>query len=167
MAVQFNSLSHPIIVMSIIPMTLIGAILALLITQRELSVISALGVLMLIGIVLNNAILLIDRAKQLRKEGLTADEAVKEAGKNRLRPIFMTTLTTVGGMLPLALASGSGSAYQAPLATIIIGGLLFATLITLLLIPSVYMLFEDIGNGLRKLFKRKNKDKENTVIDVA
>lgn len=167
MAVQFNSLSHPIIVMSIIPMTLIGAILALLITQRELSVISALGVLMLIGIVLNNAILLIDRAKQLRKEGLNAAEAVKEAGKNRLRPIFMTTLTTVGGMLPLALATGSGSAYQAPLATIIIGGLLFATLITLVLIPSVYMLFEDIGNGVRKLFRRKDKKKDENVIDVA
>ncbi|GAE29928.1 efflux RND transporter permease subunit [Halalkalibacter hemicellulosilyticus] len=166
MAVQFNSLVHPIIVMSVIPMTVIGAILALLITQRELSVFSALGLLMLIGVVLNNAILLIDRTKQLRNEGLTVHEAVKEAGKNRIRPIFMTTLTTVGGMLPLALATGSASAYQAPLATVIIGGLLFATLITLVLIPSVYLLFNDVGRGVKRLFSRK-KRKGNTSVENA
>ncbi|MBM7097918.1 efflux RND transporter permease subunit [Bacillus sp. H-16] len=166
MAVQFNSLVHPIIVMSVIPMTVIGSILALLITQRELSVLSALGLLMLIGVVLNNAILLIDRTKQLRTEGLEVHEAVKEAGKNRIRPIFMTTLTTVGGMLPLALATGSASAYQAPLATVIIGGLLFATFITLVLIPSVYLLFEDVGRGVKRLFTRKKK-KDAEVIDVA
>ncbi|MCK0470475.1 efflux RND transporter permease subunit [Halalkalibacter sp. APA_J-10(15)] len=163
MAVQFNSLVHPIIVMSVIPMTVIGAILALLITQSELSVFSALGLLMLIGIVLNNAILLIDRTKQLRNEGLTVHEAVKEAGKNRIRPIFMTTLTTVGGMLPLALATGSASAYQAPLATVIIGGLLFATVITLVLIPSVYLLFNDVGRGVKKIFTRKKRKKAESI----
>ncbi len=163
MAVQFNSLIHPIIVMSVIPMTVIGSILALLITQRELSVLSALGLLMLIGVVLNNAILLIDRTKQLRKEGFTVNEAVREAGKNRIRPIFMTTLTTVGGMLPLALATGSASAYQAPLATVIIGGLLFSTFITLVLIPSVYLLFEDIGRGVRKLFTRKKRKAAESI----
>ncbi|WP_026688809.1 efflux RND transporter permease subunit [Alteribacter aurantiacus] len=166
MAVQFNSLVHPVIVMSVIPMTVIGSILALLITQRELSVLSALGLLMLIGVVLNNAILLIDRTKQLRNEGLDVNEAVKEAGKNRIRPIFMTTLTTVGGMMPLALATGSASAYQAPLATVIIGGLLFATFITLVLIPSVYLLFEDVGRGFKRLFRRKKK-KQAEMIDVA
>ncbi|MCE7792895.1 efflux RND transporter permease subunit [Salipaludibacillus sp. CUR1] len=155
MAVQFNSLVHPLIIMSVIPMTAAGSVLALLITQRELSVLSALGILLLIGIVLNNAILLIDRIKQLRLAGMPVNEAVAEAGKNRIRPIFMTTLTTVGGMLPLAVAGGTASGYQAPLATVIIGGLLFATLITLGLIPSVYLMVEDLKRGIRKLFSKK------------
>ncbi|WLR42184.1 efflux RND transporter permease subunit [Bacillus carboniphilus] len=148
MAVQFNHLGHPLIVMSVIPMTIVGVILGLLITQRELTILSGMGVIMLIGIVLNNAILLIDRTNQLRKQEYTVKEALVEAGKNRLRPIFMTTLTTAGGMLPLALASGTSGNYQAPTATVIISGLLFATFITLLLIPAVYRLFS---------FKEKRK----------
>ncbi|MFV8830409.1 efflux RND transporter permease subunit [Alkalihalobacterium sp. APHAB7] len=159
MAVQFNSLKHPIIVMSIIPMTITGVILGLFITQMELSIMSAMGVVMLIGIVLNNAILLIDRTKQLRNADYQVAEAVVEAGKSRLRPIFMTTLTTVGGMLPLALATGVSSSYQSPLATVVISGLLFATMITLVLIPAVYLLFEDISRGLGRLKRRKIKDK--------
>ncbi|MBM7587106.1 HAE1 family hydrophobic/amphiphilic exporter-1 [Bacillus pakistanensis] len=141
MAVQFNHLGHPLIVMSVIPMTLVGVILGLFMTQRDLSIMSGMGIVMLIGIVLNNAILLIDRTNQLRKEGNSIQDALVEAGKNRIRPIFMTTLTTVGGMLPLALATGSSGNYQAPMATAIIGGLLFATIITLFLIPAVYRLF--------------------------
>jgi multidrug efflux pump subunit AcrB len=141
MAVQFNHLGHPLIVMSIIPMTIVGVILGLFLTQRELSVMSGMGVIMLIGIVLNNAILLIDRTNALRKDGHSVQDALVEAGKNRVRPIFMTTLTTVGGMMPLALASGTSGNYQAPMATVIISGLLFATFITLLLIPAVYRLF--------------------------
>ncbi|WP_053363190.1 efflux RND transporter permease subunit [Bacillus sp. FJAT-27251] len=141
MAVQFNHLGHPLIVMSIIPMTIVGVIMGLFLTQRELNVMSGMGVIMLIGIVLNNAILLIDRTNALRKEGLPVSDALVEAGKNRIRPIFMTTLTTVGGMLPLALATGTSGNYQAPMATVIISGLLVATLITLVLIPAVYRLF--------------------------
>ncbi|UJW57192.1 efflux RND transporter permease subunit [Bacillus sp. A116_S68] len=165
MAVQFNSFIQPIIVMSVIPMTAVGAILALLITQRELSVFSALALLMLIGVVLNNAILLIDRINQLREQGMSTYEAVIEAGKNRMRPIFMTTLTTVGGMLPLALATGGANAYQAPLATVIIGGLLFATFITLLLIPAVYLLVEDIKRAIKRLFSKKKHS--DTVVKKA
>lgn len=141
MAVQFNHLGHPIIVMSVIPMAVIGVIIGLFVTQMELNLLSGMGVIMLIGIVLNNAILLIDRTNQLRREGMSMEEALVEAGRNRIRPIFMTTLTTVGGMLPLALASGASGNYQAPLATVLISGLLCATFITLLLIPSVYRLF--------------------------
>ncbi|MCM3638703.1 efflux RND transporter permease subunit [Sporosarcina luteola] len=141
MAVQFNHLGHPLIVMSVIPMAVIGVIIGLFVTQMELNLLSGMGIIMLIGIVLNNAILLIDRTNQLRREGMTVQEALVEAGRNRVRPIFMTTLTTVGGMLPLALASGASGNYQAPLATVLISGLLFATFITLLLIPSVYRLF--------------------------
>ncbi|MDQ0231669.1 HAE1 family hydrophobic/amphiphilic exporter-1 [Metabacillus malikii] len=168
MAVQFNHLAHPIIVMSIIPMTIVGVILGLFITQHELNMMSGVGVIMLIGIVLNNAILLIDRINQLRKEGYEANVAVVEAGKNRIRPIFMTTLTTVGGMLPLALASGTSGNYQAPMATAIISGLLFATFITLLLIPAVYRIFHALGNGLTGKGKRKrNKNAENLSEEIA
>lgn len=141
MAVQFNHLGQPLIVMSVIPMAIIGVIIGLYVTQMELNLLSGMGIIMLIGIVLNNAILLIDRTNQLRREGMSMEEALVEAGRNRIRPIFMTTLTTVGGMLPLALASGASGNYQAPLATVLISGLLFATFITLLLIPSVYRLF--------------------------
>lgn len=157
MAVQFNNLAHPIVVMSVIPMTFVGVILGLFITQMELSLLAGMGIVMLIGIVLNNAILLIDRINKLRKEGYSVQEAIVEAGKNRIRPIFITTLTTSGGMLPLALASGTSGNYQSPMATVIISGLLFATVITLLLIPSVYRIFNAIGNGFTSIGKRKKK----------
>lgn len=160
MAVQFNNLAHPIVVMSIIPMTVVGVVAGLFITQRELSVMSGMGIVMLIGIVLNNAILLIDRTNQLRREGHDVNESLVEAGKNRIRPIFMTTLTTAGGMLPLALASGTSGNYQAPMATAIISGLLFATIITLVLIPAVYRIFNSIGNGFNRMFKKKKKEVE-------
>ncbi|MBP3950501.1 efflux RND transporter permease subunit [Bacillus suaedae] len=162
MAVQFNSLVHPFIVMSIIPMTVTGVIIGLFLTQMELSIMSAMGIVMLIGIVLNNAILLLDRTKQLRLEGYSISDAIIDAGKTRMRPIFMTTLTTVGGMLPLAIATGVASNYQAPLAIVVISGLIFATFITLILIPAVYYLFEDLAIGLRRLFKRQ-KGKSNTI----
>ncbi|AXF57499.1 efflux RND transporter permease subunit [Salicibibacter kimchii] len=168
MAIQFNHLIHPLVIMSVIPMTIVGVILGLLMTQQELNPISAMGALILVGIVLNNAILLVDRAKQLRKEGWERGQALQEAGKNRMRPIFMTTLTTLAGMLPLALATGSASNYQAPMATVIIFGLLFATLITLLLVPSVYMIMEDIlGWPRRYLKKRKEKKAANTDTEMS
>lgn len=142
MAVQFNSLKHPLIIMAIIPFTATGVILGLLITQHELSIISAMGLLMLIGIVLNNAILLVDRTNQLRRKGYLIKEAVIQAGQDRLRPIFITSITTIGGLLPLAVLGGASAGYQAPLATVVISGLLFATAITLLLTPSIYLLVE-------------------------
>ncbi|MEH7343487.1 efflux RND transporter permease subunit [Bacillus sp. JJ1532] len=158
MAVQFNHLGHPLIVMSVIPMTIVGAILGLFITQMELNLMSGMGVIMLIGIVLNNAILLIDRTKQLRREGFSVEDALLEAGKNRIRPIFMTTLTTAGAMLPLALASGTSGNYQAPMATVIIFGLMFATFITLLLIPAVYRLFSVKALSIGAARKQRRKE---------
>src|SRR5699024_6354760 len=124
----------------------------------ELNVLSAIGVIMLIGIVINNGILLIDRTKQLRNQDMDTADAIIASGKERIRPIFMTTLTTVGGMIPLALATGSSSGYQSPLAVVIISGLLFSTLITLILIPSIYLLFEDIHEGLKKLKRKKRQN---------
>ncbi|MFK2825930.1 efflux RND transporter permease subunit [Bacillus sp. B190/17] len=165
MAVQFNHLGHPLIVMSIIPMTIVGVIVGLFVTQMELNLMSGIGIVMLIGIVLNNAILLIDRTNQLRKEGFSVPDALVEAGKNRIRPIFMTTLTTAGGMLPLAMASGTSGNYQAPLATVIISGLMFATFITLLLIPAVYRLFTTSGFGFSRLGKGRKKDIDTTASE--
>ncbi len=155
MAIQFNSLKHPLIILFIIPLTITGVLIGLFITQKELSIMSGIGVIMLVGIVLNNGILLIDRVRQLRNDGLDINNSLIDAGKERIRPIFMTTLTTVGGMIPLALATGTSSGYQAPLAVVIISGLLFSTFITLILIPAVYLLFEDIGRGFKKMFIRK------------
>ncbi|WP_423409347.1 efflux RND transporter permease subunit [Heyndrickxia sp. MSNUG] len=163
MAVQFNHFGHPLIVMSVIPMTIVGVILGLFLTQRELSVMSGMGIIMLIGIVLNNAILLIDRTNQLRNEGYSVQEALVEAGKNRIRPILMTTLTTVGGMLPLALAAGGSGNYQAPMATAIIAGLSFATLITLLLIPAVYRIFTRSSVKRSWLSRKANKSKSTAT----
>jgi multidrug efflux pump subunit AcrB len=165
MAVQFNHLGHPLIVMSVIPMTIVGVILGLFLTQMELSVMSGMGIVMLIGIVLNNAILLIDRTNQLRMEGLSIEDALLEAGKNRIRPIFMTTLTTVGGMLPLALASGTSGNYQAPMAMVIISGLMFATFITLLLIPAVYRLFS--SSNLRFGWVKKKQKKVKVIPETV
>ena len=156
MAVQFSHLAHPLIVMSIIPMTVVGVILGLFITQQELNVMSGMGIIVLIGIVLNNAILLIDHANQLRRQGISPNEAIATAGMDRIRPIFMTTLTTIGGMLPLALAIGTDGNYQASMAIAIVFGLLFSTLITLVLIPTVYRLFNAFGNGWKRIFRRKN-----------
>nr|WP_255723640.1 efflux RND transporter permease subunit [Sporosarcina sp. ACRSL] len=165
MAVQFNHLGHPLIVMSVIPMAIIGVIIGLFVTQMELNLLSGMGVIMLIGIVLNNAILLIDRTNQLRRAGMSMQEALVEAGRNRFRPIFMTTLTTVGGMLPLALASGVSGNYQAPLATVLISGLLFATFITLLLIPSVYRLFTKTEKVAELKESRRRKRLTRRVSD--
>src|SRR5699024_4484412 len=100
-----------------------------------------------------------DRVKQQRNNGMNVDDSMVDAGKDRIRPIFMTTLTTVGGMIPLAFATGASSGYQSPLAVVIISGLLFSTFITLILIPSIYLTFDDIGYGLKRLFKRKKKEK--------
>ncbi|WP_018924024.1 efflux RND transporter permease subunit [Salsuginibacillus kocurii] len=158
MAVQFNSFIHPLVVVSILPLTFVGVILGLLITQMELNMIAAMGVVMLVGIVLNNAILLIDRLNKLRTVGgMPRTEAIMQAGKDRMRPIFLTTFTTIAGMLPLALAVGGVSDFQAPMATVVISGLLFATLITLIVIPVVYVLLEDTLHWPRKLWRRRQE----------
>ncbi|PSL43263.1 HAE1 family hydrophobic/amphiphilic exporter-1 [Salsuginibacillus halophilus] len=158
MAVQFNSFIHPLVVVSILPFTFVGVILGLLITQMELNMIAAMGVVMLVGIVLNNAILLIDRLNKLRTlEGMNRPEALMQAGKDRMRPIFLTTFTTIAGMLPLALAVGGVSDFQAPMATVVISGLLFATLVTLIIIPIVYVLLEDTLHWPRKLWRKRQE----------
>ncbi len=138
MASQFESLVQPFIIMFTIPFALIGVILTLLITGTPISVVVLIGLIMLAGIVVNNAIVLVDYINQLRKSGLNKRDAIIQAGQIRLRPILMTTITTVLGLLPMALGFGEGAELRTPMAITVIGGLMTGTLLTLLVIPTVY-----------------------------
>ena len=140
LACQYESLLNPLIVMASVPMAAIGVLVTLFLTHTTLNLQSYIGCIMLAGIVVNNAILLVDQSSQLVKQGLRVHEAVAEAGRRRLRPILMTTLTTILALIPLALGIGEGADAQAPLARAVVGGLAGATLITLLLIPVVFTL---------------------------
>ena len=154
MAGQFESFRDPLIVLFSIPMALIGIVTILVILGTPFSMQAFIGCIMLGGIVVNNAILIVDYTNQLRrKAGMALIEAVSLAGTRRLRPILMTTLTTVLGLLPLSLGLGEGGEAQAPLARVVIGGLLSSTLITLVLIPVVYSIFEQ-----KHLFKKNSSD---------
>ena len=138
MAAQFESFKDPFIIMFAVPFTLVGVVLAFLATGLTLSVTTFIGVIMLMGIVVNNGIVLVDYTNMLRKRGYTLYDAVAEAGRSRLRPILMTTLTTILGMLPMALSKGMGKEMYSPLGVTIIGGLLVSALISLILIPAIY-----------------------------
>ncbi|MCP2520317.1 efflux RND transporter permease subunit [Candidatus Aminicenantes bacterium AC-708-M15] len=142
MAAQFESLIHPFLIMFTLPMGLTGSIWALILTRQTINVISIIGMVVLAGIVVNDAIVKIDYTNQLRRKGLSLREAVKEASRVRLRPILMTTVTTAFGLLPMAIGLGPGSELQKPLAISVIGGLLLATFLTLILIPLFYELVE-------------------------
>jgi HAE1 family hydrophobic/amphiphilic exporter-1 len=141
LACQYESLRDPLVVMFSVPLAAVGVLVTLFITNTTLNVQSYIGCIMLGGIVVNNAILLVDQAGRLVQDGKRIRDALIEAGRRRLRPILMTTLTTILGLLPLALGIGEGSDAQAPLARAVVGGLTGSTLITLVLIPAVYSLF--------------------------
>jgi HAE1 family hydrophobic/amphiphilic exporter-1 len=138
MAAQFESFIHPFIILFTVPLGAIGVILTLLVTGKSLSVVVFIGAIMLAGIVVNNGIVLIDYINTLRRNGAKKYEATIEAAKIRLRPILMTTMTTVLALFPMALGLGEGAEIRAPMALTVIGGLLGATILTLLVIPSLY-----------------------------
>jgi HAE1 family hydrophobic/amphiphilic exporter-1 len=143
MAAQFESLRDPFIILFSIPLASIGVITMLVLTNTTFSMQAFLGVIMLVGIVVNNAIILIDYMNQLRREhGLSVAEAVITGGSRRLRPVLMTTVTTVLGLIPMALGIGEGSELQVPMARVVIGGLISSTLITLVLVPVIYAILE-------------------------
>jgi len=142
MAAQFESLLHPFLILFTLPMGLTGAIWALFLTGQTLNVISVIGMVVLAGIVVNDAIVKIDYTNQLRKKGLSSREAIMEASRVRLRPILMTTVTTAFGLFPMSLGLGRGAELQQPLAISVIGGLILATFLTLILIPIAYELAE-------------------------
>ncbi|RPI27941.1 MAG: efflux RND transporter permease subunit [Acidobacteria bacterium] len=138
MASQFESLLHPFVILFTVPLALVGVVFSLWITGTTVNVMVFLGVIILAGIVVNNAIVLIDYTNQLRQQGYSKRRALLEAGEVRLRPILMTTLTTVLGLIPMALSWGEGAEVRAPMAITVMGGLSFSTLLTLVLIPVVY-----------------------------
>ncbi len=142
MAVQFESVRYPLLVMCAVPYGFVGVVATLVVTGTTFSLNAFLGCIVLVGIATNNAIVLVDAANLLREGGMNAIEAMVEAGRRRLRPILMTTLTTVLGMLPIALAIGEGAEIQAPLARVVLGGLLVSTVITLVLLPVLYVMAE-------------------------
>ncbi len=147
LACQYESLRDPIIVMASVPVAAVGVLVVLFLTGTTLNLQSYIGCIMLGGIVVNNAILLVDQAGQLKRKGMPVRQAVAEAGRRRLRPILMTSSTTILALLPLAIGIGEGADAQAPLARAVVGGLAGSTLITLVLIPAVYSLFHPEPKG--------------------
>ena len=147
LASQFESYVDPLVVMTSIPLSLIGIIGSLVLTNRAFGLTAFIGSLMLVGIAVKNAILVIEFTKQLREDGVDAREALLHAGPLRLRPILMTTFATIGGMLPLALGIETGSSTQAPLATVVIGGLITSTFLSLLVVPTLYLLIARRSKG--------------------
>jgi len=157
MAMQFESLLSPFIIMLSLPFAFTGVFLALYLTNTALSLIALIGAVMLVGIVVKNGIVMVDFTNLLRERGLSVNQAVIEAGKSRLRPVLMTTLTTILGMLPLALGVGEGSEIWQPMGIAIIGGLTFSTALTLVIIPVVYSIF---GARAQKRKSRIIQDEE-------
>ena len=157
MASQFESLLHPFVIMFSIPFAAIGVILILFLTGTNVSVTVFIGMIMLAGIVVNNAIVLVDYINLMRKQGLDTREAILEGGRRRLRPILMTTLTTAFALIPMSLGLGAGAEIQAPMARTVVGGLTVASLFTLFFIPTLYSLLE---SAREKLAKRRMDDKE-------
>lgn len=144
MASLFNSLLNPFVIMFTLPMAMVGGLGALALTGSTLSLVAMIGIIMLVGLMGRNAILLIDYTGTLRARGLARNDAVAEAGATRLRPILMTTLATILGMLPVALRIGRASELRAPMAIVVIGGLLLSTVLTLVVVPLLYTLFDDL-----------------------
>ncbi len=151
MAAQFESFRDPFIIMFAVPFALVGVAWAFYLTHTTLNLMSFIGVIMLIGIVVNNAIVLVDYTNILRKRGIALFEAVKVAGSRRLRPVLMTTFTTIFGMLPMALSRGEGSEAWNPMGITVIGGLMVSTFVTLLIVPVLYTFFtkKDMGKSLK------------------
>jgi len=157
MVALYNSYLYPFVVLFSIPVAVIGALFALALSGESLTIFSMVGMIMLIGLVCKNAILIVDFANKFRDKGLSVREALVEAGKERLRPILMTTFAMVFGMLPIALASGASAESKNGLAWVIIGGLTSSLIFTLVLVPSVYMSMEKYKEKFKKIFSRKNK----------
>ncbi|MGJ8681370.1 efflux RND transporter permease subunit [Paraglaciecola sp.] len=155
MASQFESLLHPLLILFTVPLACAGSIYGLYLSGTNLSVVVFIGLIMLAGIVVNNAIVLIDRINQLRESGIEKTQAIIQSAQSRLRPILMTTLTTSLGLLPMAMGMGEGAEIRTPMAVTVIYGLLFATLLTLLFIPVIYSLFD------RKHFKPESNTSSN------
>jgi hydrophobe/amphiphile efflux-1 (HAE1) family protein len=157
LAAQFDSFVYPFSIMLALPMSIIGAVLALLVFGSSLSVMSMIGIIMLMGLVTKNGILLVDYTNVLRERGMPRFEALLKAGPTRLRPILMTTFAMIFGMIPVALALGEGAEFRAPMGQAVIGGLITSTLLTLFIVPVVYSMLDDLSNFFSKNKKNKSE----------
>ncbi len=150
MASQFESLLHPFTILLTIPLALVGAILLFFVTGTTINIMGVIGVIMLSGIAVNSSIILVDRINQLKDGGMPLTEAIVEAAQQRIRPILMTSITTILSLLPMAIAFGDGASLRAPMAIAVIGGLVTSTLLSLIVIPCVYSLFEQMKASFKK-----------------
>ena len=149
MASQFENLLYPLVILITIPLALVGVVTVLWWTGTPVSIVVLLGAIMLAGIVVNNAIVLVDYTGRLKRRGMTTTEALEMAGRVRLRPILMTTLTTMLGLVPMAIGLGDGAEIRAPMALTVIAGLGLSTLLTLLVIPTLYAAIDGLLGGTR------------------
>ena len=163
MAAQFENLVQPFIILGTIPLAMIGVTLSLVISGSKLSAVSCVGILMLVGIIVNNAIVLIDYINQLKAENPDGNrtEQIVESGLTRMRPVLMTSLTSILGFLPMALSSEGGSAMMQPLAIVLLGGLLVGTFLTLFMIPVLYSMVD------RKIEKHRQKKERKARKNAA
>ena len=150
MASQFESLLHPFTILLTIPLALVGAILLFFITGTTINIMGVIGIIMLSGIAVNSSIILVDRINQLKESGMVLTEAIVEAAQQRIRPILMTSITTILSLLPMAIAFGDGASLRAPMAIAVIGGLVTSTLLSLVVIPCVYYLFEQMKASFKR-----------------
>ena len=150
LASQFESLLHPFTILLTIPVAVVGSILIFFIMGQTLNIMAIIGIIMLVGIAVNNSILLVDRILQLQKEGVPRKEAIQQAGQQRIRPIMMTTLTTILALLPLTIGFGESASLRAPMALAVIGGLITSTLMSLIVIPCVFDVFDGFKDRFRK-----------------
>jgi len=175
MAAQFESFLDPFIILFTIPVTFTGVLIIHLLTGNKITMYSLIGMITLLGVVVNNGIVLVDYANLLRRRGIEIFEAVTEAGKSRLRPILMTTLTTVLGLIPMAFVPGEGTEMSQAIGKTLLGGLTVSTILTLFLVPTIYYIFEKLVakrevkkqekemrrmENKRKYLKEKNKKEE-------
>ena len=158
MAIQFESVIFSLVVLFSIPFSLTGAFLALYITGSSISMTSLIGLVMLAGIVVNNAIVLVDYAGTLRREGMEVHEALVTAGKRRLRPILMSSLTTIVGLIPMAAGFGGEVEMMQGMAVVVIGGLSLSTVLTLVLIPTFYLIFDREDRNNRRMQRKITRE---------
>jgi hydrophobic/amphiphilic exporter-1 (mainly G- bacteria), HAE1 family len=156
LASQFNSFLQPFAIMSSLPLTLIGVVLALLFFGSSMSMFSIIGFVLLMGLVTKNAILLVDFANQMREHGMDRHAALMEAAKVRLRPILMTTLAMVFGMVPLAFGLTEGSEQRAPMGQAVIGGTITSSILTLVVVPVVYTYADDLAAWAKRVFGKQH-----------
>jgi HAE1 family hydrophobic/amphiphilic exporter-1 len=150
MAAQFESLVHPFTILLPIPLAVVGAVAVFYLQGKALNIMALIGIILLVGIAVNDSIILVDAINQFRKEGLKLREAIISAGQRRIRPIIMTSLTTILALFPLTLGFGESASLRSPMAWAVIGGLITSTMLTLVVIPCIYMVFGKLGSRAEK-----------------